>query len=140
MISAGSDIHGPEGNDPLCGFNHVRAEDLTEAAILSAIARGRTYLSCGPRLILTGTDRDGAPVQMGDQAEGLGEARVSWTTSGIPLQLRVIGSAGAVSAIDLPTDAGGEVLLTKLPRNFVQAELRDGAGRLYAVTNPIFLG
>ena len=140
MISAGSDIHGPESDNAPCGFNHVEAHNLTEPAILSAIAQGRNYLSCGPKLILTGLDDHGATVRMGDQVSRLTKARIVWATDDTALSLNVVGLAGPVKVIDLAPSAMGEFTLTDLPQRFVQAEMRDATGRLHAVTNPIFVG
>jgi len=139
-LTAGSDIHGPEGDDPVCGFNHVEADDLTEAAILSAIAQGHNYLSSGPKLILTATDPLGAMVRMGDHAERLVAARVAWSTGAAPLELRAIGPDGLFASLDFPAQSEGSVALTDLPPGFFMAELRDATGRLHALTNPIFCG
>ena len=45
--SAGTDGHRPAPEGTQIGFNMVYAEALTEAAILAAVRRGRSYLSSG---------------------------------------------------------------------------------------------
>src|SRR5690606_32458410 len=49
--TSGSDSHGPwAGTGSRIGFNHVRSRELSSAAILGALARGRSYISSGPTL------------------------------------------------------------------------------------------
>jgi hypothetical protein len=136
VATAGSDIHGPEGDDDMTGFNTVHAEALTEPAVLAAIAAGHNYLSRGPRLILTG---DNGRIPMGGDAAASTSLAASWETKGTPLTLHFHGRDGILARHDLPATGAGEVTLDRAPEGFVMAELRDADGLLHAVTNPIFI-
>lgn len=136
--TAGSDIHGPEGGKGPIGFNHVEAEALTEAAILRAVAQGRNYLSSGPRLILTATAPDGRVASMGETVPEGATFQADWQTEHLPLALHFVDASGRRPARAIAADAFGVATLQG-GRQFVMAELRDAAGLLHAVTNPIFL-
>lgn len=136
VATAGSDIHGPEGDDALTGFNHVHAAALTEPDVLAAIAAGHNYLSCGPRLILTA---DNGRIPMGGEAAAGAPLAAAWETRGTPLTLHVHGRDGILARHDLPATGAGEITLGAAAEGFVMAELRDADGRLHAVTNPIFI-
>ena len=140
VATAGTDIHGPEGGEGPLGFNHVWADALTETAILAAVEAGRNYLSSGPLLILSAQDADGNAIAMGgDMAEGA-MVRVEYATEERPLILVFHDATGMLSRVNLGAHASGQVGLAITPKIFVMAELRDAAGHLHAVTNPIFVG
>jgi hypothetical protein len=134
VATAGSDIHGPEGDHPMTGFNNVHAMALTEPAVLAAIAAGHNYLSSGPRLILTADD---GRVPMGGDATAGSTLSAAWETQGTPLTLHFHGRDGILASHDLPASGSGQVTLAGAPEGFVMAELRDADGLLHAVTNPI---
>jgi hypothetical protein len=137
VATAGSDIHGAEGDDPLTGFNNVHAEALTEPAVLAAIAAGHNFLSSGPRLILTA---DEGRIPMGGDADAGVQLTVAWETLSAALTLQFIGKDGILARHDLPASGAGTVTFDDAPEGFVMAELRDPDGRLHAVTNAIFIG
>ena len=139
VATAGSDNHGRGPGDGETGFNHVHAEELSEAAILAAIRAGRNYLSSGPRLILSATQSDGTEIPMGGETDASATARIAWSTGPQPLTLRLFGPEGEVLRTELAADTEAEIVHAGLPRGFVQAEVRDASGRLHAVTNPIFV-
>ena len=133
--SAGTDAHRAAAAGTAVGYNVVYAEALTEAAILAAVRRGRSYLSSGPKLELT---RPGvaAPVT-GDVAElpvtlSLRYADVPdgavlrFITNGDVRQEHPLSGEGR---LELPVE--GAVLWGVL-------ELRDAHGAMLAVTNPVF--
>ena len=60
------DKHGTAAYAAGPGFNVIYAEELSEAALLRAIAAGHLYLSSGPRLTLEAQEQDGAVRRMGD--------------------------------------------------------------------------
>lgn len=139
VATAGSDIHGPEGADLATGFNHVHAAARSEAAILAAVALGRNYLSSGPELILTAQRKDGPPAPMGSRVGRPAWAFADWTTGAVPLELIFTGPGGALMSLPLAPRAQGRACLPEMPQGFVMAELRDDAGVLHAVTNPVFV-
>lgn len=134
VATAGSDIHGPDGWSGPCGFNHVQADDLTEAAILAAVRLGRNYLSSGPKLILTA-----GSVGMGGTAPAGTALQADWETGAIPLTLGFHGTGGLLARHPIAADAKGQTVLADAPQGFVMVELRDATGLLHAVTNPIFI-
>lgn len=138
LATAGSDIHGPEGGKGQVGFNHVEADSLTEAAILSAVALGRNYLSSGPRLILQARTPDGDLVAMGQGVPTGSVLLADWHSEQVPLTLRFVDATGQRASHPAPADQTGVAEVSGLA-GFAMAELRDAAGRLHAVTNPIFI-
>lgn len=139
VASAGSDIHGPEGDGPGTGFNTVWAEELTEAAVLAAVRAGRNFLSSGPRLVLTASDAEGRAVPMGGTLTGPAEVRADWETGDVPLTLEFHGAQGVLARHEVAANSTGHSTLPDAKAGFVMAELRDASGLLHAVTNPIFL-
>jgi len=138
VATAGSDIHGPEGDGAEAGFNHVQADALTEAAVLEAVRSGRNYLSSGPRLILTAETAAGT-IGMGGTAAPDARLVVDWQTGGQDLALRIHDASGLLEQHDLAAGATGRTGVTAAARGFAMAELRDAGGRLHAVTNPVFV-
>ena len=134
VATAGSDIHGQEGGQGPIGFNHVEALALTEPAILQAVARGRNYLSSGPRLILT----SGAAAMGETVAEGAG-FHLHWQSGPVALWLHLVDASGRRHSTKLPPEAQGVVDYPGPAEGFLMAELRDAREVLHAVTNPIFL-
>lgn len=136
--TAGSDRHGGYDADGETGFNHVFADELSEPAILSAVAAGRNYLSSGPRLVLSAPQPDGTVVPMGGTAPRRRGVVVSWRADDEALLLALVGPEGPAASMPIAAGSEGEVAFAAVPRGFVQAELRNGQGRLRAVTNPIY--
>lgn len=133
VATAGTDIHGPFEAGQQSGFNNVQAAELSEAAILAAIAAGRNYLSSGPMVKLSGAD--GTP--MGGSVGPGAPLGVDWETGALPLALCLHGAEGMLARFDLPLNASGRHALAA-PEGFAMAELRDSEGVLHAITNPIF--
>lgn len=135
VATAGSDIHGPEGGVGPIGFNHVEARSLTEADILSAVARGRNYLSSGPRLILGAGD-----VPMGGTAPGEAVFHLHWQTGPAAARLILTDARGPLCDRAVEPDLQGGMDWQGAPEGFVMAELRDRRDQVLAITNPIFIG
>jgi hypothetical protein len=139
VATSGSDIHGPEGSDGLFGFNHVYASDLTEEAVLAAVAAGRNYLSSGPKLILNAVTSTGKLVSMGETVDPAAQPHVDWSSKDVPLTLAFYDATGLIEHCALAANSIGQHVLSASPETFVMAELRDASGLLHAVTNPIFV-
>lgn len=137
--TAGSDIHGPDRDKGQIGFNHVHATDLTEAAILRAVAMGRNYLSSGPGLILTADAPDGTQGAMGDTVDPRSRFHATWASEDLDLTLTFTDATGQRLRQTVAAGATG-VIGIEGAQGFVMADLRDETGRLHAVTNPIFVG
>ena len=133
--SAGTDGHraAPEGAQ--IGFNVVYAEALTEAAILAAIRRGRSYLSSGPVLELTLPNRS-EPVT-GGVVEA--ETTLSLRYGGVPADasLRLVANGTVQRDMSLADSGTLELSLPDTARWCV-LELRAPDGKVLAVTNPVF--
>ncbi len=118
VATAGTDAHGP-GIEDHVGFNMVAAEDRTEAAILAAVAAGRLYLTSGPRLAF-----EGGNVRWGACPPG---SLVRLVREGEPpLELRADGEGAR------PVAAGRS--------RWCVVEVRDTAGTLLALSNPVTSG
>ncbi len=135
IASAGTDAHraAPEGVQ--VGFNVVYADALTEQAILTAVRRGRSYLSSGPKLELTLPDQlepvtgdivpPSTPLSLcyTDVPDG---ASLRLVTNGVVERKTNLVGSGRLE-LSLPTSARWGVL-----------ELRAPDGTMLAVTNPVF--
>ncbi|MEZ4864034.1 MAG: CehA/McbA family metallohydrolase [Caldilineaceae bacterium] len=142
VATAGSDVHGPKGYATNPGFNVVYAAELSERAILRAIAAGHLYLSSGPTLEVTASTAAGATAMIGDQlpvtAHAAVDLQIAWgaappesnlrlITNGVCATSQPIGEAGALqSSIADPTT------------RWVVIEVRGQNNVLLAITNPIF--
>lgn len=163
VATAGSDLHGDPGEPwPRWGVNVVYAEDLTEEAILQALRRGNSYISSGPELLFTGrsvpggSGTGGSAISNDGSDDGSGEnsraisgdalpradatmgATWSGATDGMSLRFVVDGETRAEDAVGASGSrswplAAGEA-------RWCTVELRDLAGELHAVSNPIFFG
>jgi hypothetical protein len=140
VVTAGTDTHGPGSLEIQAGFNVVYAQSLTERDIVHAIQLGHLYLSTGPVLTLTARDNtSGKHVMMGDTlAAGTVEVTVAWDSAapGDKLQLILQGKAYALDFA--PSGSATQTLRIEKPI-WITAELRDAAGLMRAITNPIFL-
>ncbi len=118
VATAGTDAHGPAIEDDV-GFNMVAAEDRTEAAVLAAVARGRVYLTSGPRL---------------DFADGA----VQWRDCPHGSLVRLVRESGP--ALELRADGRGARPVAAGRSRWCVVEVRDSAGALLALSNPVYSG
>ena len=132
--SAGTDGHraAPEGAQ--LGFNVVYAEALSEAAILAAVRRGRSYLSSGPKLELTLPDRS-EPVTGAVEAETTLSLRYEGVPADASLRLVVNGTVQRDMSL---ADSGTLELSLPDAARWCVLELRAQDGTMLAVTNPVF--
>ncbi|MEZ4662800.1 MAG: CehA/McbA family metallohydrolase [Caldilineaceae bacterium] len=141
VMTAGSDAHGPKSYERGPGFNVVYADELSESAILRALAQGHHYLSSGPTLHLHAQAGDTAAVMMGDALSVNGSdvaIHAEWTDALTDCMLRLVVN-GAIYA-QSPADETGSQSWT-IPANgarWCTIELRDENETMLAVTNPIF--
>ncbi len=138
--TAGTDIHDASQADAQYGFNVVFAEAHTEQAILEAIRQGHLFLSSRPHVECVAHSESGVRAMMGavlpiDQSAAL---TVMWRACVADDRLRLIVDgeprhetrAGQSGVLTWHFDAG--------QAHWVIVEIRDGAGRIAAITNPIF--
>ncbi len=139
VATAGTDAHGPHHYKARAGFNVVYADALSQQAILEAIARGRLYLSAGPRLELSARTPAGDEAIIGGALRGdLAELTARWEESPPRARLRVIADGQLLLEREVPP-AGEETWgLSASRARWCLVELRDGSGRMLALTNPIF--
>lgn len=143
--TAGTDIHGPQGPQVRVGYNRVRAEALTEAAILDGLRAGRNVLTSGPVLGMT--------ARSGVATAGIGEVledgtsvdlSVDWVDmpEGSVLTIATGGDGGTLVRHQVPVAQTGDLthdLGDLPPRSWIMASVRCAAGEMLAVTNPVFI-
>ncbi len=141
VATAGTDIHGPTLPEPTCGFNVVYAEELTEPAVLAAIRQGHLYLSSGPRVEFTARTASRAWVIPGDRlpADDV-TVSVRWSQAPTANQVRLIAGGQVVATRDANEQGEAEWPLPAGQYSWCLVEIRDAAGEMLAITNPIFLG
>lgn len=120
----------------------VRASSLSAAALIAGYRAGHAWLTGSSSVGLTfAASRGGAAAECGDRLAGTGAAAVRLRVTGVPVgsvaTLRgpgttVFGTATADASGALALDAGADAA-------FVRAEVRDPAGAMVALTNPVFL-
>ena len=144
VATAGSDVHGPWGENESPGYNIVEAEALREDAIWAAIRAGHLYLSDGPELIAT-AEHDGQAFRMGDTAPGLPlDLKIRWAGGSRNCAICLVTGEIGMDAIrrrrvaDAGMDGALDVALVD-DADWVVVEMRDAANQLRAITNPIFV-
>jgi hypothetical protein len=152
---SGTDLHslpreqGPQGRRG--AVNVVYAQELSEAAILTAIKAGHSYLSAGPELLLTATTAAGETAMIGDTltaaqvAQGPVTVCATWQGSDSSGGIRLVVNGKVYR--EKKVGAAGELrwelaqgTVTPEAIGWCAVELRDEADTLLAVTNPIFFG
>jgi len=139
--TAGSDMHGPPDPDRRGGRNVVYAEELSEEAILEAVRKGRSYISAGPDLILSGQTQSGIEAINGDTLPPEAAViSVHWSGAheGDILRFNVNGR----TLEKRPIQAAGEASWTLEPgqAKWCNVEIRDAQNEMWAITNPIYFG
>lgn len=138
VATAGSDTHSNADYAAGPGFNVVYAEELSEAALLQAIAAGHLYLSSGPRLTLTAAEQDGTHRMMGDTVAQAATVTVQWAQCPPGARLNVLANGQLLH--QQATDETNSFTCTLSPSaaNWLIAEVRTADGVLLAITNPLF--
>lgn len=138
VATAGTDIHG--ALEQRLGFNHVYANNWTELEILNAVKQGHFYLGSGPLLELTARNAKLEHVMMGDVLTP-DDVTLSLHWSGCQEGdvLELIVNGGVINDY-CPEEQG--MLEWELPDHarWCVVEIRNKAGILRAVTNPVFVG
>lgn len=141
VATGGTDLHGHPGHDPIRhGTNNVYAEELTQAGIIAALREGHSYLSAGPTLLFSGTAASGAKAISGDSLPVEDAAMaVAWRDAhpGDRLRFIVNGQVRDDRAVDTAGEASWP--LARGEAGWCTVELRDAAGDMWAISNPIFL-
>lgn len=149
----GSDYHRPH---PPPGENkpderlgvpstYVYAKNLSGAAILAAVRAHRAYVSMGPRLTFT-AQLDGATYPIGaDLGEVSGQLALSATVTdcAVPARAQLLRNGEPLAEVEVVN--GNAALSASVPahageRAWLRFDVYDRAGRMLAVTNPIFFG
>lgn len=148
VATAGTDVHGPgrQYQSDSTGFSVVYADQLSEVAILHAVAAGHLYLSAGPTLSFTAHCATGEQSMMGDSLDARHESAtmslsVSW--DGVPeaASLRLIADGKQREAVPIAAAGSREWTLTGAGpgARWYAVEVRARDGAMLALTNPIFL-
>jgi len=139
-LTAGTDNHGEHPERLKYAYNVVYAEELSERAILAAVRQGHLYLSSGPMLKLEASAA-GRQAIMGDvlpAGSGALELAIQW--SGCPESARLDYIIdGAVYQSLCPVESGERTITIDGAKvHWALLTLRDSAGVMLAVTNPIY--
>ncbi|WFE77079.1 CehA/McbA family metallohydrolase [Roseinatronobacter sp. S2] len=141
VATAGSDLHRPWQTGVRAPQMGIRAESLSEPALLAGLQRGHAYLTSGPELRLDVHHSDGTTGIMGDLFAA-GKARLTpvWSAVAEGSELRVLVDSEPV--LTCAADSAMSVSLDHVfgARAWALAELRGPANELLAMTNPVFFG
>ncbi len=139
VATAGTDIHGPAQPDEKLGFNVVYAEALSEAPILNAIGQGHLYVSGGPTLELSGKSTSGKMAMMGDSlpVEDT-DIHVQWSGCNDSENLRLVADGKVIEEKLVEPHGEAHWNIAAAKYSWCVVEIRDGAGNLRALTNPIY--
>ncbi|MEF2071135.1 CehA/McbA family metallohydrolase [Consotaella aegiceratis] len=142
--TTGTDTHRRRPATDRLAVLMVRAQDNTEAEILQAIRSGHCYVTSGPRMEVSAVSESGETCSMGDlMAAGAATLACSVsrvTNGGGAFRLRLIHNALEVESWPVAGSAKVEVAFTTKDGDWFVFELRDAAGELHALTNPVFIG
>ncbi len=138
--TAGTDVHGSDhAGDAIPAFSVIYAEALTEAALLKALRVGHLYLSAGPELLLQARDAAGAIWMSGDTVSLPATFTASWARCPAGAQVRLIANGRLWEQRSVSEQGDYHWAITPEQAAWIVLELRDSAGDMLAVTNPIFL-
>ncbi|HHY57926.1 MAG TPA: CehA/McbA family metallohydrolase [Chloroflexi bacterium] len=139
VATAGSDTHSTADYAAGPGFNVVYAEELSEAALLRAIAAGHLYLSSGPVLTLEAVAQNGTRCMMGDTLTQAATINVQWSHCPPGATLRVLANGQLLHQQVTGATGGFRYAATPADADWLIAEVRAADGVLLAITNPLFL-
>ncbi len=139
VATTGSDTHSAADYAAGPGFAVVYADELSEAALLRAIAAGHLYLSSGPVLTLEASAADGTLAMMGDIIDQTAMFGVNWQACPPGAEVRIIANGCLLHARDATEPGLHHWPMAPSEASWITAEVRSAADELLAVTNPIFL-
>lgn len=120
----------------------VRASSLSAGALLAGYRAGHSWVTGSASVDLTFTaSRGGASAGCGDRLPGTGPAAVRLRVTGVPVgSVATLLGPGTATYGAAAADASGAVGVDATADGaFVRAEVRDAAGAMVALTNPVFL-
>jgi len=139
VCTAGTDLHAyPRGNIRGAAVNVVYAEHYSAEGILAGLRKGNSYLSAGPTLLMKLSDENGKVAHIGDALPGttvIYDITVSEYEQGDTLS--VIADGTVVETIAL--DGSNSVSNIYSPTRWMTFEVRDKAGDMRLITNPVFV-
>lgn len=137
----------PEGmRMPGVAFNVVWADTFSEAGLLAGLKAGRSYISEGPRLELTGSSAEtggsGNFAMLGGTLPITDSARINlhWTRCDQGDTVRLIVNGDVYDILDANESGTHRWILSAERANWCTVEIRNSLGHLRAVTNPIYFG
>ncbi len=141
VATSGSDTHGPAGFTG-AGFNVVYANALSQRAILTGVAAGKLYLSSGPQLSFGARHADGSDAGIGGTLPGPGSVQLhsAWQAAPHGARLRLVRNGVVIDERAAATAGDADWSLETVSGQWFVVELRDAAGAMAAITNPIFIG
>ena len=137
--TVGSDTHSAADYVAGPGFAVVYAEELSEAALLRAIAAGHLYLSSGPMLTLGAISSSGATAMMGDTVAHDATFAANWQGCPAGAEVRIIANGTLLHTLAADAEGAYRWPMALHDANWLTVEIRSAIGDLLAVTNPIYL-
>jgi hypothetical protein len=137
--TAGTDVHSLHNPGVTPGFSVIYAENLSEAALLTALRAGHLYLSAGPQVSLQARSESGERWLMGDSVAQPADFSFSWANALAPAQMRLIVDGRLLEQRSVAEH--GEYRWSMRPdqAHWVLVEMRDNKGEMLAITNPIYM-
>ena len=139
VATTGSDTHSTADYAAGPGFAVVFADELSEAALLHAIAAGHLYLSSGPILTLEAHGADGTHAMMGDAVGQDAVFEAVWQACPAGAVVRIIANGCLLHKQDAIESGIHRWSMAPGDASWVTAEIRSASGELLVVTNPIYL-
>jgi hypothetical protein len=147
VATAGTDVHGPnqQYRSTSTGFNAVYADQLSEVAILRAVAAGHLCLTSGPSLRFVAHHQLSAHGMMGDSlpapdASTSVSLAASWDGAPDSASLRLIADGRTRDTVSILAAGTREwpVPAASALAHWYVVELRARDGAMLALSNPIF--
>jgi hypothetical protein len=139
VATAGSDTHSNDDYATRPGFTVIYAETLSEAGLFAGLRRGHVYLSSGPHLHLVAQTADGATWQIGATVVHPATFTLTWAACPADAQIQIVVSGRRFAQWACGVAGEQQWALTPAEADWCTVEIRDAAGELLAITNPIFL-
>lgn len=139
VATAGTDSHHNDDYERGPAFTLIRANALSEPALLAGLRAGRAYVSAGPRLTFEAEDDAGIIRTMGDAVTRPARFSSRWSGASEDAELRIIADGKLLLRRSAGKRGEHSWRMSPADARWVLVELRDGQGRMLALANPIYL-
>ncbi|NLE43647.1 MAG: CehA/McbA family metallohydrolase [Chloroflexi bacterium] len=138
--TAGTDVHDARAYEGHPCFNWVYASELSAHGLVEGIRSGHVLLSNGPRLWIGMPRPDGSIAMMGDAVTTTDHVAIftlAWEGAPADGVLRLVADGDVRRTWSAEVEGARTVEL--MVHRWVVAEMRNVAGDVVAITNPIYL-